>query len=82
MLMPAPMAPMGSAMGGGMGASGSPAQGLPLMPLVHYVPANPGGVQNQGPNQGGNQPHYTAHNPGGNRFRKRKKLLLFNVYLQ
>lgn len=72
MLIPAPMAQLGPNMGAGMGASGSPAQGLPLMPVVHYVPANQAGVQNQGPNQGGNQQHYTAHNPGGTRFRKRE----------
>lgn len=70
MLIPAPMGQLGPSMGGGMGGSGSPAQGLPLMPVVHYVQANAGGVQNQGPNQGGNQPHYASHNPGGTRFRK------------
>ena len=80
MLIPAPMAQMGPNMGGGMGGSGSPAQGLPLMPVVHYVPANPGGVQNQGPNQGGNQPHYTTHNPGGTRFRKRKIIFPFEMW--
>ena len=79
-LIPAPMGQLGPSMGGGLGGSGSPAQGLPLMPVLHYVPTNPGGVQNQGPNQGGNQPHYTAHNPGGTRFRKRETQFLFYLY--
>ena len=80
MLIPAPMGQLGPSMGGGIG-SGSPAQGLPLMPtVVHYVQTNPGGVQNQGPNQGGNQPHYTTHNPGGTRFRKREQQFILQLF--
>lgn len=81
MLIPGPMGQLGPSMGGGLGGSGSPAQGLPLMPVVHYVQTNPGGVQNQGPNQGGNQPHYTAHNPGGTRFRKREQQFYFSAFI-
>lgn len=74
MLMPAPMGSMGP-VGPGMAGAASPGQGgLSLMPVVHYVQANPG-VPNQGPAGGGggaNPPQFSAHNPGAARFRKRK----------
>lgn len=70
-LMQAPMPQMNPSMGPGLAGSGSPGQGLSLMPVVQYFQANTSGMQNAGPGQGGNQPHFTTHNPGGQRFRKR-----------
>lgn len=67
--MPAPMGSLG-AVGPALAGAGSPGQGISLMPVVF---ANPAGVQNQVTTGGAasNQPHYTAHNPAGTRFRKR-----------
>jgi hypothetical protein len=79
--MQAPMGSMGP-VGPGLAGQGSPGQGLSLMPVVHYVPANPGGVPNQGPAPGGNQPHFPAHNPGGPRYHRKRKsycLILCNL---
>ena len=83
--MPAPMGSMGP-VGPGLAGSGSPGQGLSLMPVVHYVPANPGGIPNPGPAPGaGNQPHYPNHNQGGPRYHRKRKhfshSLLFFVFL-
>ena len=72
--------PMGTLapVGPGLAGSGaSPGQGI-MMPVVHYVPANAthgGGVQNQGPGGGANQPHFPGHNASGARYRKRKSFI-------
>lgn len=88
-LMPAPMASMGP-VAPGMGGPANPGQPLSLMPVVHYVPANPGAVvPTPGPGSAGaaaggagNPPQFPAHNPGAQRFRKRKKSITVSSSLK